>query len=133
MAQENIDRLRAAYEVLAATGEWPSGELLGAAFELHQDAFVDNAKVFRGPDAPAELLGVFAESFLDLSLEAESFTAAPRGEVVAVVRLQGRGRASGMAIDKLQAHVWSFDDLAAIKMEVFGQPAEARKAVRLSE
>jgi hypothetical protein len=49
MPISNTERLRAGYEALAATGEWPA-ELapLGPSFELRQDPVLDNAKVFRG-------------------------------------------------------------------------------------
>jgi ketosteroid isomerase-like protein len=132
-AQENIDRLRNGYEALGRTGEWPGDGLLASDFELHQDAVVDAAGAFRGPDAPAQLIGRMQQAFRDISFEAQSFVEAPNGEVMVVVRTRGHGKASGMAVDKEQAHVWTFADGRAIGMRIYGQRAEALKALGLAD
>jgi len=134
MASTNVKRLRAGYEGLAATGRWPSEPaLLGPDFELHQDPFFDNARTFCGPDAPEALMALTAESFSDVTLEAERFIEAPAGEIVVVVRVSGRGQASGMAIEREQAHVWRFEGERAREMTVHGRAVEALRALGLDE
>jgi len=128
---ENVARLRASYEVLTRTGEWPKDGLLGPDFKLHQDSSFDSAGVFHGPDAPGELMRRMQQGFQDMSFEAERFIEAPAGEVLAIVRVRARGKASGTAIDKQQAHVWSFTDGQATTMTVYGRPAEGLEAVGL--
>jgi len=131
MAEDNLARLRASYEVLTRTGEWPQDGLLGPDFKLHQDSSFDSAGVFHGPDAPGELIGRMQQGFQDMSFEAERFIEAPAGEVLAIVRVRARGKGSGTAIDKQQAHVWSFTDGEATTMTVYGRPAEGLEAVGL--
>jgi ketosteroid isomerase-like protein len=134
MASSNAERLRAGYEGLTATGSWPA-ELapLGPEFELHQDPILDNARVFRGADAPAALLALIAESVSDTTVQAERFIETPTGEIVALVRVSGRGRASGIAINRHQAHIWRFEGDAAREMTVHGSPHEALRALGLDE
>jgi ketosteroid isomerase-like protein len=134
MASSNTERLRAGYEGLAATGTWPA-ELapLGPDFELHQDPIIDNARIFRGSDAPAALIALTAESFSEPAVQAERFIEAPAGEVVVIVRVSGRGRASGIAINRGQAHVWRFEGEEPRQMTVYGAPAEALRALGLDE
>ncbi len=130
----NSERLSAAYEGLAATGSWPAEHgLLGPDFELHQDPFLDNARVFRGPEAPDALIALMAESFAGIALEAERFIEAPGGKIVVIVRISGRGQASGIAIDRQQAHVWRFDGQDAREMTVHGRAVEALRALGLEE
>jgi ketosteroid isomerase-like protein len=134
VASSNAERLRTGYEALAATGSWPAAPaLLGPSFELHQDPMLDNARVFRGDEAPAALIALTAESLSEPTVQAERFIEAPAGEIVAIVRVSGRGRASGIAINRQQAHVWRFEGVQAREMTVHGSPDEALRALGLDE
>ena len=134
MAKPNAERLQAGYEALAATGVWPAEPpLLGPRFELHQDPLLDDARIFRGPDAPAALMALTAESVSEPTVRAERFIATPGGEILVIVRVSGHGRASGIAINKEQAHVWRFEGEEAREMTVHGSPDEARRALGLDE
>ncbi len=134
MASSNTELLRAGYEALAATGAWPAEPaLLGQGFELHQDPILDDARVFGGAEAPAALMALVAESVSEPVVQAERFIEAPTGEIVVIVRVSGRGRASGIAINRQQAHVWRFEGEQAHEMTVHGSPDEARRALGLDE
>ena len=90
MSQENIDRLRAAYEAFNQTGEIVVAHL-APDFELRQaSSIIDTAGVFRGPNAFRDVLRELAESFEDFKAEAEKFIEAPTGEIVVVVHVLGR-------------------------------------------
>ncbi|HMD57158.1 MAG TPA: hypothetical protein VKG82_06770 [Solirubrobacteraceae bacterium] len=132
MQNETLESLRSGYEVLSRTGEWPEDGLLASGFELHRDPFVDAAGVPPGPGAPGELMRVLNGAMRDVSLETERFIEAPDGVVVAVIRMRANGRASGIALDKQQAHVWTFENDVAVRMQIYGQTAEALRAVGLS-
>ena len=134
MASSNVERVRAGYEALAATGSWPTEQaLLGPDFELRQDPILDIARVFRGAEAPAALLALTAESVSEPTVQPERFIEAPTGEIVAIVRISGRGKASGIAMNREQAHVWRFEGDAAREMTVHGTPHEALRALGLEE
>jgi len=131
--EEHIERLRLAYEGFGRTGEWPDADLLAPDFELHQDAFLDSAKVFRGADAPAELMGRLAQAFRDVTVAADELLQAPDGRVVALIRTVAHGRGSGTEVQRRQAHVWTFADGTAIRMMIYERPNEALAAVGLAE
>ena len=134
MGSPNTERLRAGYEGLATTGTWPAElALLGPDFELHQDPMLDNARVFRGAEAPAALLALTAESFNEPAVLAERFIEAPAGEIVVIVHVSGRGRGSGIAINREQAHVWCFEGEQPRQMTVYAGSAEALRALGLDE
>src|SRR5262249_32814618 len=132
MGSEIGERLHTAYEALSSTGMWESPGLLAADFELRQDPVVDAARTFHGPDSPGEMLKLLEASFGDVVIEAERFLESGRGDIVALVRVRGRGRASGIAIDREQAHVWSFDGPTAVRMTVFSDRREGLQAAGLS-
>ncbi len=133
MSQEKSDPLRGGYQALSRTGEWPDDGLLAPDFELHQDPFVDTAKAFQGPGAPGEIMRGLQGAFREISFEVERVIEAAAGTVVVLARVRGRGRASGTAIDKEQAHVWTFSGDRAIRMRIYARPAEALKAVGLEK
>jgi ketosteroid isomerase-like protein len=133
MSGENSERLRSAYATLSSTGAWDAPGLLAADFELHQDPIIDTGKTFHGPEGPADMLNTLAASFLDVVVDAERFVESDSGDVVALVRIRGKGRASGAAIDKEQAHLWSFEGATAVRMTVFGDRREGLRVAGLSE
>jgi ketosteroid isomerase-like protein len=133
MSSENSERLSAVYDTLASTGAWESPGLLAADFELRQDPVLDAGRTFHGPGGPGELLQMLEASFRDVVVEAERFVEGGGGDIVAMVRVRGHGRASGIAIDREQAHLWSFDGPTAVRMMVFGDRGEALQAAGLSE
>jgi ketosteroid isomerase-like protein len=132
MSQENIDRLRASYETFSRTGEYDI-DLLAPDFEMHQaSSIIDTAGVFRR-EALRDAWRELQESFEELNMEAEKFIEAPDGEVVVLIRMQGRGRGSGVEIDNRIAHVWTWRDDEVARMVVYEEPAEALEAVGLPE
>ena len=133
MSQENLDRIRAAFDRFNRTGE-VDVSYLAPDFELHQaPSIIDTAGVFRGPEAFRGVLSELRESFEELSAEAEEFMEAPGGEVVVVLRIRGRGKGSGIELDNVIAHVWTFRDDQAIRMVAYEEKADALEAVGLSE
>ena len=133
MSPESLERIRAALESYARTGELPVGEL-APDFELHQaSSIVDTAGVFHGPEGLRESLRELEGSFDELTFEPERYVQAPGGEVVVLIHARGRGRGSGLTIDNHIAWVWSFRHGQAVRLVVYEDPAEALEAVGLSE
>jgi uncharacterized protein len=133
MSQENIDRLGAGYETFNRTGEYEV-DLLALEFELHQDSsLIDSAGVFHGRDAFRDVLRKLREAFDELNFEAEKFIEAPDGKIVVFIRASGRGQGSGVEIDNRIAHVWTFRDDKAVRLEAYENRAEALEAAGLSE
>jgi ketosteroid isomerase-like protein len=132
MSQENVNRLRARYQA-ARPGAWGDG-LLAPDFELHQaSSIIDSAGIYKGSDAIRDVMAELEDSFEELRVEAQRISEAPGGEVVVFVHISGRGRGSGIQLDNLIAHVWTFRDDTAIRLVAYEEPAEALKAVGLEE
>lgn len=81
---------------------------------------MDVRRTFRGPDGLDEMRKMLEASIRDVVVEAERFAESGGGDIVALVRVRGKGRASGIAIDREQAHLSSFDGPTAVRMAVSG-------------
>ncbi len=131
MSQENLTRLQAGLQAFAQSGE-TDVEFLDPDFELRQaSSIVDTAGVFRGRDALSDSLRELRESFEELRFDPEKFIEAPGGDIVVLVRAQGRGRGSRVEIDNHIAWVWTFRDGKAVRLTVYEEQAEALNAAGL--
>jgi ketosteroid isomerase-like protein len=106
MSQENVDRLRVAYERFGTDGL--TMDLLTDDVEFRQpDEIGGGEGVYRGRDGVVRGVQQLLDVFDELRAEPEEFFVA--GDYVVVfVRLRGRGKGSGVPIDVPQAHVWRF-------------------------
>ena len=130
---QNAERIYAGYERFNRTREYDI-DLLAPDFEMHEaSGIVDTAGVFRGRAAVIDVLRNLEEAFEELSWEIERLVETPDGRVLVFVRARARGRGSGVETDARIAHVWTFRDDKAVRMEVFDERAEALEAVGLSE
>lgn len=131
MSEGNVEIIRRLYEAMndqdadAVTEvtdpdvEWVSDPRLGMGPLLGRDA----------------VIGFFqdqAETFEDLSVEVERLSESG-DNVLAFLRVTGRGRASGAAIDISIGHVWALQDGVVVRGEGFGDRDEALRAAGLSE
>ena len=109
-------------------------ELCDPAIELRLPDGGVTAGSLRGPRAVREFLESYIEAFESLQFEPERFV--ERGDqIVAFLRLRGRGRASGLEIDVRPAHVWTMLNGKAVRVEVFPDRAKgaALEAAGLQE
>jgi ketosteroid isomerase-like protein len=90
--------------------------------------WLDDASVCRGREEVAEFFGRLADAFEDVHFEPERFE--ERGESVAVlVRLEVRGRHSGISDSRTLGHLWRFRDGKAIEIRAFNDPDDAFAAL----
>jgi ketosteroid isomerase-like protein len=88
--------------------------------------------IYKGEDGVRKLFEAYWAAFESLSIEAEEFIDAG-AEVVAVVRVRGRGRESGVDVDARGPHIWSFRDGKVVGFMLYQDMEEALEAVGLSE
>jgi ketosteroid isomerase-like protein len=131
MSQARIDRLRAGLERMNRTGELPA-DAFAPGFELRQaSSIIDTAGDFHGPGGIHDAIRELAESFENLSFEPEEFFEAPGDEMVVFIRVQARGRGSGLEMDNHIAWVLTYLDDKVVRLVVYEERAEALAAVGL--
>ena len=132
MSQENVEVVKRAWEATVRRDYETALGLYDPEVTL-EPGFLDNPEeVFRGLDGVREmyqsLLGVFA----DFTATVEEWIDAG-DDVVAILRVSGRGRQSGVPVVSLEAHVWTVRDGKLWRLRIYPTRAEALKAVGLEE
>ncbi len=95
---------------------WPAG------------LWLDSSSVVRGHEELAAFFRRLQDAFGEFHFKPERFE--ERGNEVAVaVRLEVRGRFSGLAEDRAVGHVWTFRDGRALRIDAYNEPDEAFAAL----
>ena len=132
MSEENVEVVRMGYEAMARRDL----EAIDALVREHvaPDAEFESAmtgQVYRGAQGAKDLAADLWET-LDYHLAIEE--AIDSGDqVVAVLRISGRGAHSGVPASQQVAMVWTFEDGRIVRGKSFTSRAEALEAAGLEE
>jgi ketosteroid isomerase-like protein len=139
MSQENVEIVREVYERFSEGDFRASVDLLdphvvlvlGPEFAPYLMVSTDDGALY-GIEAVAAYTRSFLEDQMHLTMEAEEILAA--GDTVLVdVRQRGVGRASGVPTEMRYFTLWTFRGHRVIRLESFGERADALEAAGLSE
>ena len=131
MADKNVESLRTVYAEWSEGNFRPVTDVYGADMEWGwSEEFPGLGGVVLEPDAKSERLVRWLSSWEDWRVEPEDFVAS--GEhVVVLCRYTGRGKDSGVEVDTRGAHLWTFREGRAIRLEVFSSRERALEAAGL--
>jgi ketosteroid isomerase-like protein len=130
-----VDIVRAIYTRWNKALDAGEAEMLDAIL-IHFDRDVEldatrrhlDPGVSRGHRAARRFFSELVEAWSIFHADVEELV--PAGDrVLAVLRVQGRGRTSGVAVDERIAHIWTLRDGLVVRHEYFGDVQEARRAV----
>ena len=132
MSEENVERLRHAFEQFVATGEL-SGDF-APDFVWDMCTFRDwpEQQIYPGIEGAREFLKEWRDAWEDWELEVEALLDAG-DRVVALVRQHGRSKAAGTPVDMSFAQVWTLRDGKEARMDMYSDRAEALEAAGVSE
>jgi ketosteroid isomerase-like protein len=132
MSQENIDRLRGGYEAFARRDLDAALGMMDPEIEAHDAPEAPDATVHRGREAVRRDWEQMFALFEDFTIDIEEVFDAGE-ELVAFLRLSGRGRESGAEVEARMAHVWTIREGRATRLRQYLNRAAALEAVGLSE
>jgi len=128
MSQENVDTVRRAFEHFASTGE-PAWETLHPEVEVH-DHDIPDAGEYRGHSGYARWLQDWADAWESYTPEPDRFIdAADKVVVELVIRATGGG--SGIALERRDAMVFTFEGELITRVDYFNDPRQGRQAAGL--
>jgi ketosteroid isomerase-like protein len=134
MSQENVETVR---DVLRRYGDQDiEGMLRGVHSEVeidYSDSNAPDASVYHGHAACRAFVQGRYEDFEERSFDAVELIDAPPDAVIAVGRMRGTGRASGVAVEADSVTLWSLRDAKVSRIKLYQARAEALKAVGLAE
>ncbi len=131
MSQENIEVVRSLY---AALNRGDREAALGFAdpdIEVDASRLVFNPTTYVGMDGLRRMADARDEVWEEFRYEVIDFREAG-DRVVVVERLIGKGKGSGVEVDRVYAAIWTVRDGRVVRMEIgYTDPAEALAAVGL--
>jgi ketosteroid isomerase-like protein len=134
MSQENVEVVRRMYEL------WNRGEFDAAVEMLDQDV-VWNAYVHlpdsgtrHGAGEVQQWAGEFLEAWGEIQVQIERLEEVGDDTVLALVRMTGRGRGSGAAVESgVDGHVWTIHDGKVTAVRMYQGAQDALEAAGLRE
>jgi ketosteroid isomerase-like protein len=135
MSRENVETVRQGYEAFnRGDVEWMIAQL-DPEIVWEDAAEVPGSRSFRGTREVRAYLESFAHQWEDIRFEPEGILDAGE-QVVALVRMVARGRASGAQVDARLAHVYKLRTgrgMRVLKVRTFFDRERALEAAGLSE
>ena len=133
MSQEDMERVRLAYERSNSGDTDGFLELCATDFEFHDPPALPGAGVHIGHDANRAWLAEIRRDFEDLRFEPRKIIDAGGGNVVVVCRTVGHGKLSGATLDMVNYNIWTVRNGAIVRCLTYDDQAEALEAVGLRE
>jgi ketosteroid isomerase-like protein len=127
---ENIDLTRAQYTRWNAEDfdAWIEGFDPDVEYFSSISAGLDGSGRYKGHDGMRRFLRDYLANWQTFQLEPREYI--DRGPHVAVfLKALGRGRGSGVDVEREMAHVWTFSEGRVIRHRSFGSPDEALEAM----
>jgi ketosteroid isomerase-like protein len=131
MSQANVEVVRRGYERFAASGDVDvENTTQDFVWDMSKFSGWPEQQTYEGIDGARSFLRDWTEAWDDWSLELVELHDAGE-QVVAVMRQQGRAKATGLNVDMTFAQVWTVRDGKQARMEMYADPAEAFEATGL--
>ena len=133
MSQENVEIVAQGYARFAETGELnEEGTHPDFVWDMSTFAGWPERQTYEGTDGAGEFLASWTEPWDDWDLEIEELIDAGGDEVIAVIRQHGTSKSTGLEVDMQFAQLWTIRDGKYLRMRMYADPAEAKRAAGLS-
>jgi ketosteroid isomerase-like protein len=122
-----IEVARRGYEFFNRTGG-PDFDLLDPEIEWTEGADVPEPHVYHRHEGVRRQQEAFRAAWDSFHMEPEEFIELG-DKLVVIIRIRGKGKASGAEVEARMAHVWQIRDRKAVRFEIFADPERALEAV----
>jgi ketosteroid isomerase-like protein len=129
MFQEDVERLRSAYEAFNEGGVEAILERLAPEFQVRDRESSPDRETRHGKEGIKQLFDSYMEAFDALRLEPEEFIDAG-DQIVVSLHQRIRGKGSGAEVVGRIAHVWTMRGGAALRLRIFGDKESALEALK---
>ena len=132
MSRENVEIVRASFESFQRGDYDAAMDVFDPEIEYDLTHFPDG-KVYRGHDGVREAFRIWMGTWDDFRQELDELIDGGDTEVIAVVREFGRGKGSGIALERPTVGLWTMRDGKAVRIRFFERREDALEAVGVSE
>jgi uncharacterized protein len=131
LTERNVALMRDAYERIGSQDftefAW---ELIDDDLIVHDRPEIPDPRTYRGRAGVLEAVASSNESFDQFGMDLEDLVGVGDTHVVAILRMHGRGRGSGVPVEERIAHLWTVRDGRAVEMQVYSDPEDALRDAR---
>ncbi len=131
MSRENLEIVREIYEAWMS-GDWAYDRLDPEIAMVESQTLPGAASAF-GLEAVQRYMKSFNRYWEEIRFEPQEYIDAGADRVVVVARLVGRGKGSGVPVNRMWAYVWTLRDGRALRMDGYENRAEALAAAGVDE
>ena len=132
MSQENVEVVRRSLDAFQRGDFDAAMEALDPRIEYDLTHFPDG-KVYLGHDGVREAFRIWLGTWEDYRQEVAEVIDLGEDEVVVVLREFGRGKGSGIEVERPTAGVWTLRDGKAVRIRFYAGKADALEAAGLRE
>ncbi|HXE99709.1 MAG TPA: nuclear transport factor 2 family protein [Solirubrobacterales bacterium] len=132
MSQENVEVVRRCLDAFQRGDFDAATDALDPRIEYDLTHFPDG-KVYLGHDGVREAFRIWLGTWEDYRQEIDEVIDLGADEVVVVLREFGRGKGSGIEVERPTAGVWTLRDGKAVRIRFYAGKVEALEATGLSE
>jgi ketosteroid isomerase-like protein len=132
MSQENVEIVRRCIEAFQRGDYEAAMETIDPGIEYDLTHFPDG-KVYLGHEGVREAFRIWLGTWENYKQELDELIDLGCDEVLALVRESGRGKGSGIELERPTAGVWTLRDGKAVHIRFYPGKAEALEAAGLSE
>jgi ketosteroid isomerase-like protein len=135
MSEENVEIVRRVYDAAARRDSATVLALYDPNVELDPSPLEPWAggDIYRGHDGLRSFFREWHEAWKEIEYDYEELIDAGDEQVISVVTRRGRGRTSGVEVEKHWALVWTLRDGRVLRLVWFPTRAQALEAAGLSE
>jgi ketosteroid isomerase-like protein len=133
MSQENVEIVRRGFDHFQSTGDMLS-DIMAPEFVWDMSKFSGwrEQQIYEGIDGARRFIADWSDAWDDRQLDVEAYHDAG-DRVVAVARQRGQSRTTGLTVEMSFALVFTVREDHQTRMEMYSDPAEAVKAMRLED
>ena len=128
----NVEIVSSVYAAMLERGVEAAFEVADPAIIVEESPEWPDTRVFHGHAGLGQLFGLFGDFLDSFRMEPVDFIVG-RGSVIAVVRIRGRAKGSGLDVDLPSFHVFTMHAGKAVRMQIFDELEPALAAAGLSE
>jgi ketosteroid isomerase-like protein len=132
MPQENVERVKRAFDAFARGDLETAFEFIDPTFEVHDRVIPEASPSKQGPDALIANVGMVTDAFGDVLWEPREVV--DRGDRVLVrVHMSARGHHTSLPVEEDVGHIYTLNNGKAVRLDIFRTWREALDAAELPE
>ena len=133
MSEEQVEIVRRTMEAASHRDLETMDGLISEGFIFNSTFAASEGRTFQGHKGIRDYFDSLEDSFDDFSVDVEEILDAPGDQVVLLCWVRGKGRVSGVPVERLFGQVWTVSGGLTRRIDSYPDPNDALEAAGLSK